>query len=364
MDSGMIDEKNVRAEGFKWCQDSIGGIWSKIGPEDFILERINGGLSNYLYLCYLSPGLKPLGNEPDRVMLRIYGHIAKTSKSFVIFNSVVFAILSEKDLGPKLYGIYPTGRLEEYIPTRPLKRTDLCKPKIIKLIAKKLAELHSLDMPLCKEPRWLRETICGWIKEIQNNTCTNSGHPEHKTYIRKLDSYNIEEEFNTMINICSKVESPVVFCHNDLQEGNVLHMEGSENPSRELTVIDWEYCSYNYRGFDIGNHFCEWAYGYENPNAPFFSYTAEGYPSREQQYSFFKEYLKASGECDICDKDLQALYIEVNTYALASHFYWAIWAIIQAKTSVIEFGYWEYAMSRLERYFELKEKLLHNKHLL
>ncbi|ESO95426.1 hypothetical protein LOTGIDRAFT_116872 [Lottia gigantea] len=362
MDSDVIDEKAVRSEGFKWCRDSIGGIWSKITPDDFVLERINGGLSNYLYLCYLAPGLKPLGSEPDKVMLRIYGHIAKTSKSFVIFNSVVFAILSEKDLGPKLYGIYHNGRIEEYIPTKPLQRTDLKKPPLSKLIARKLAKLHSLDMPLCKEPRWLSETIEGWIKEIQNNT--HPSDPENQLYIHKLQSFKMEEEFQNVLNIISKVHSPVLFCHNDLQEGNLLHMESCANTSRELTVIDWEYCSYNYRGFDIGNHFCEWAYGYSNPKPPFFSYNPEDYPNREQQFIFFKEYLENSGKENVTEKDLEALYLEVNTYALASHFFWAVWSIVQAQTSVIEFGYWEYAISRFERYIELKEKILHNKQFL
>lgn len=26
-----------------------------------------------------------------------------------------------------------------------------------------------------------------------------------------------------------------------------------------IQFIDYEYSCYNYRGFDIGNHFCEWA---------------------------------------------------------------------------------------------------------
>lgn len=27
-------------------------------------------------------------------------------------------------------------------------------------------------------------------------------------------------------------------------------------------LVDFEYSSYNYRGFDIGNYFCEWVYDY------------------------------------------------------------------------------------------------------
>lgn len=33
-----------------------------------------------------------------------------------MLESVMFAILAERELGPKLYGIFPQGRLEQYIP--------------------------------------------------------------------------------------------------------------------------------------------------------------------------------------------------------------------------------------------------------
>ena len=37
------------------------------------------------------------------------------------------------------------------------------------------------------------------------------------------------------------------------------------------------------RGFDIGNHFCEWMYDYNCDTFPFFKVNAENYPSKAQQ---------------------------------------------------------------------------------
>lgn len=37
----------------------------------------------------------------------------------MVLESVMFAILAERELGPKLYGIFPHGRLEQYIPVSP-----------------------------------------------------------------------------------------------------------------------------------------------------------------------------------------------------------------------------------------------------
>lgn len=39
-----------------------------------------------------------------------------------ITESVIFMMLSERKLGPKLYGIFPEGRLEEYISVSASKR--------------------------------------------------------------------------------------------------------------------------------------------------------------------------------------------------------------------------------------------------
>lgn len=80
-----------------------------------------------------------------------------------------------------------------------------------------------------------------------------------------------------------KLKSPVVFCHNDLQEGNILLREDCEEPS--LVLIDFEYCSYNYRGFDLANHFIEWMYDYTAKESPNFSVHKDQYPSSQQMVS-------------------------------------------------------------------------------
>lgn len=37
----------------------------------------------------------------------------------LVLESVMFAILAERALGPQLYGVFPEGRLEQYIPVSP-----------------------------------------------------------------------------------------------------------------------------------------------------------------------------------------------------------------------------------------------------
>lgn len=63
----------------------------------------------------------------------------------------------------------------------------------------------------------------------------------------------IQKEIDELKNKLSKLGSPVVFAHNDLLLGNVVFTECKN----KVTFIDYEYASYNYQAYDIGNHFAE-----------------------------------------------------------------------------------------------------------
>ncbi|KAA3670728.1 uncharacterized protein DEA37_0010898, partial [Paragonimus westermani] len=54
-------------------------------------------------------------DEPRKVFLRVYGEVLRSSVDSIVLDSVNFAILSEKRIGPRLYGVFPGGRIEEYI---------------------------------------------------------------------------------------------------------------------------------------------------------------------------------------------------------------------------------------------------------
>lgn len=87
-----------------------------------------------------------------------------------------------------------------------------------------------------------------------------------------------------------EVSSPVVFCHNDMQEGNILLRNDRDEPvdlnhitPGDLVIIDFEYCCYNHRGFDIANHFNEFAFDYTNTSPPYFWERSEEQCASEDQ---------------------------------------------------------------------------------
>uniref|UniRef100_UPI00358F70EF choline kinase alpha-like isoform X3 n=1 Tax=Myxine glutinosa TaxID=7769 RepID=UPI00358F70EF len=265
---------------FLWCHMFLPGAWKRLKFPDFSISTVSGGLSNRLYLCSLPPGMISVANEPRVVLLRIYGRILQ-GESSVILESVMFAILAERSLGPKLYGVFPEGRLEEFVSSRKLLVEELGDPEISAEIAVKLAGLHQMCMPFNKQPSWLFSTLSRYIEKVKAVTYTQALDQER---LRRLLMVSLPHEMERLRVLISAVQSPVVYCHNDLQEGNILMLEGREHVlGSRLMLIDFEYSSYNYRGFDIANFFCEWTMDYTKPSWPYFSFNPQNYPSREKQ---------------------------------------------------------------------------------
>ncbi|XP_012385203.1 choline/ethanolamine kinase isoform X6 [Dasypus novemcinctus] len=275
--------RDAERRAFQWCREHLGGAWRLVRPEELRVNPVSGGLSNLLFRCSLPDHLPSVGEEPREVLLRLYGAILQGVDSLVL-ESVMFAILAERSLGPQLYGVFPEGRLEQYIPSRTLKTRELREPVFSAAIATKMAQFHGMEMPFTKEPHWLFGTMERYLKQIQD--LPPSGLPQ----VNLLEMYSLKEEMGNLRKLLDSTPSPVVFCHNDIQEGNILLL--SEPGSADsLMLVDFEYSSYNYRGFDIGNHFCEWVYDYTHEEWPFYKAQPADYPTRDQQLHFIRHYL-------------------------------------------------------------------------
>ncbi|XP_055790196.1 choline kinase alpha-like isoform X1 [Salvelinus fontinalis] len=371
-------DQETKRKAYLWCKDFLHGTWKTVTEEDFQISIIRGGLSNKLFLCAL-PDIQPsVGDEPRNVLLRLYGAILQMScnkgeprqsnkenlfqgAEAMVLESVMFAILAERELGPKLFGIFPQGRLEQFVPSRKLDTDELSMPSISAEIAEKMAKFHGMRMPFNKEPKWLFGTIDKYLNQVMRLTFTRESH---MLKFARLMSCNLPQEMENLKSLLDSTHSPVVFCHNDCQEGNILLLSGCEGTDRQkLMLIDFEYSSYNYRGFDIGNHFCEWMYDYTNDKFPFFHVNSNNYPTKAQQLHFIGSYLSETEQgfenqsAEDQMKLKEELFVEANRFALASHFFWGLWSIIQARISTIEFGYMEYAMARFDAYFEQKRSL-------
>ncbi|EUB64304.1 Choline/ethanolamine kinase [Echinococcus granulosus] len=62
-------------------------------------------------------------------------------------------------------------------------------------------------------------------------------------------------------------------------------------------------------------------------------------------------------EVTLAPEEEEALLIETTYGALISHLWWTLWALIQSQISSIDFGFIEYAESRMTAYYDLKKTL-------
>ncbi|CAF2039128.1 unnamed protein product, partial [Rotaria magnacalcarata] len=367
----ISNEKVTQSQALEWCQQFLGGIWSTISIDEMILERVPGGLSNYLYSCSLPKHIETQNSEPRKVLLRIYGEAHRQHRATLLIDSVVCTLLSERKLGPRVYGIFPDGRLEEFVEAESLLASEIRDENISRQIATVLGELHQIDMPLVKEPIWLFNTIERYVLET-TSTMNKLRTNEDRQIFQEIQSMcNFTQEFEQLKKLLSTIDSPVCFTHNDFQPGNILRLKSHCD---SFTVIDFEYCSYNYRGFDIGNHFCEFMFDYKSATEwPFYKVDYSLYPNAKQQMNFLTSYVDTlinnpdkhtttndshSNTVNSNPTELaRQIMTEANYFALAAHFFWALWSIHMVVSTTIKFGYLEYARARLTAYHLQRDML-------
>ena len=77
----------------------------------------SGGLTNHLFVCSLPEVNSKV--KPNKVLLRLYGAFySDLSDNCVrmMEECIICGLLAEKNMGPDLYGIFPEGRLEQFLP--------------------------------------------------------------------------------------------------------------------------------------------------------------------------------------------------------------------------------------------------------
>ena len=228
-------------------------------------------------------------------------------------------LAAERGLSPRILGSFKNGWVEEFAQGKTWNVADLKDDRNVSVLAALVSKLHALTLPA---PVLLYDRLLAWAHLA-------STHPlcPPLTEIAWLTTY------------LKGVNSPIVFCHNDLQEGNLLHGD-------TLVAVDFEFSGLNPRGFDLANLFCEMAIDNQAAAYPGFVMDFTQYPSRTYREAFYKAYGETS------------LERETEAFVLASHLLWALWAMVQANASNLKFGFIEYAEQRLAEYYKIKHLLV------
>ena len=215
---------------------------------------------------------------------RLFGELSQTAahQYRMITETVVFTMLAERNLGPRLFGVFPGGRLEEFIPGHPLTTGEMRSNEFSGQIARNVALVHSLEVPVSKEPTWLQDTMRTYLHRLTICPDKVGGgeapvHPgqvpeEEREHAEVLARWDVRQEVRVrqpavlpqvewLLAFLKTVDSPVVFSHNDINTGNIL-VRADPASWDPVVFIDYEFAAYNHRAFDIANHFNEWMYDY------------------------------------------------------------------------------------------------------
>ncbi|EJT42203.1 EKI1-like protein [Saccharomyces kudriavzevii IFO 1802] len=326
--------------------------WSVNDCKNFSLDRdlltltkIKGALTNVIYKIHY-PNLPSL-------LLRIFGDNIDS----VIdreYELEIIARLSLYDLGPKLEGYFQNGRFEKYIEgSRTSTQADFIDRSTSIKIAKKFKELHSTilltpeersDEPSCWTTldQWINmiDSHKEWITDkgniSENLRCSSwdflvKSFKSYKNWLHNDSTYTSkllrEGDKDNMINTGLKM----VFCHNDLQHGNLLFACKDGNVSvDDLIIIDFEYAGANPVAFDLSNHMNEWMHNYNDAQS-FKSHT-DKYPKEEDILTFAQSYINHMNEnrVEINSQEVKNLYNLIIEWRPCAQLYWCLWALLQS----------------------------------
>ena len=83
------------------------------------------------------------------------------------------------------------------------------------------------------------------------------------------------------------------------------------------------------------------------------------YPDEAMQKEWLCRYLKAyNGGREATPDEVHSMYVLVNKFALCANLMWAVWALVQAGFSEIEFDFFDYYRQRINEYKKRKQEFL------
>lgn len=378
------------------------------------ISVISGGLTNALFkVDLISPSLD---DDSVSVLVRIFGAEGLIDRDEE--NATFARLCSSKSGGTDalvthdrldLLGRFGNGRVETFMPNmRPAHYVrDFGRGAVHAEVARQLARIHCFDAPEyltngnaeTKRPA-LWGVITTWIDDLSQQLTEErfqdtkllelfseaAGCASSNSDDGDLKSHLMGEVLWLRKQVETRFpEAPVVFCHNDVNGGNILldrALDGKEAvyDKKSLAIIDYEYAAVNYAMFDVGNFICEHCGGNDDATP---KYNLR--PNRKRVRRFLETYTAERdsllGSCLSCSSEkLDELCDQVELFEMASSLYWGVWGVLQSAGEVtggsfkedqsrdrmmgiIDTEEWDnlrYGRNRLARYFECKDTLLKN----
>lgn len=339
------------------------------------MHKVSGSLTNDVFFVSC-----PSVRHTRTVLLRVYGPSSGALISRPRELHTLHVLSSQYQIGPRVYGTFENGRIEEYFESTALTADDLRDKTISSWIGARMAELHGVDVMAVEgllppvdgeENRWrvvTEQNVESWLS-LAREVLALPNAPEAVRRGLDLDSLEREwKQYSDWLHEKEALDGPSkrVFSHNDTQYGNLLrlkHLQPGLPEHHQIIVVDFEYAGLNAAAFDIANHFHEWTANYHSSTPHLLSPAL--YPTAEQRRNFYRAYLKhdklvGAATASMIPSDdeaqLQKLEDQVRAWSPASHAMWAVWGVVQAREFLEgldaepEFDYLGYAQCRIDAF--------------
>ena len=245
-----------------WChgrpnkdQETFVSINSNLCPFGVTLQYGRGGLRNSVWLIERT---SIDGSQVAKVVIRKSdGNLVRSDEidaNESIIEHLIMFHASNLGVGPKIYGFFTGGCIQEYIEGHTLTIGE----SLDKDIAVSLAQLHASDLPLPKPGLDFIQNLFDNYKFFDQNFRSRLSiemFKEMKIDTKIIAEFPFEEEFKWLSETMALVNQRMAFLHHD---GNYLNCLVREDPGpnqSKIAFVDYELSQYNHRGFDLGSHF-------------------------------------------------------------------------------------------------------------
>lgn len=213
--------------------------------------------------------------------------ILVTSCGGEIKETLVFYAVDLAGLGPKMYGAFNGGRIEEFLPSHTLREADYIeRPENTFELARKIARFHALQLPISR----LKYDVLK-VAETYYNECNKEALKVFGEYYaintKTAEEFDIAAEIKWAKSIEKKIGSRIVTCKGDLVKHNILVLEEPDIFGERIVIIDYERAAREYRGRDIGEVFAMRQYEMIDG---IFTLVCD-YPKEEWRRTFIEKYL-------------------------------------------------------------------------
>jgi len=203
--------------------------WERIAiPAAVRIEKVSGSLTNAVFFVSYP--------EAVTLLLRIYGPSSSSLISRSHELNTLHVLSSRYGIGPRVYGTFDNGRVEEYFASTALTSDEMRDKEVSRWVGMRMAELHRVDLTTFDLEdggggEGVKKNVRKWLAVAKNvvRLAKEAGSASvGQLEELDLDRFGVEWEWYWVRLMAWEREhgrSPRVFAHNDTQYGNLLRLK-------------------------------------------------------------------------------------------------------------------------------------------